>query len=348
MIILLGPDHSGKTFLQKQLMEKGMTGTHASRDTGYDDYMRQLSGEKSPPIPLGERPFQWGALLSPNTHYVCDRFFMCEGPYSEIYRKEPTIKYTLKQWHNLHLQTIAYNPVVVLCTRKGPHWDEGQYVPEEYFEPILASYRKWLGEMKIDYLNYDWQNPVMTVDDLVLASRVAQSEISWWRNMARKGIAGTGNTKDPTVLVLAEVLSNNNVYHLPFEGGPSGRYLSELFDQAEIPMRSFYLTNWKKTNDPAQNVELLTKEINMTGVQSCIILGGEAKRAKPLIESMGIRTHLIKHPGWVVNHSDNAREEASRKAAYITEWRSVWTQALAGETGGMIESMRFPLVKVEA
>jgi hypothetical protein len=117
MIILLGPDHSGKTTLWSELLAEGLNVWHAVRETDYDDYMVRLSGEKSRPIPLGQNPFIAGELLQKDTHYALDRWFYCEPVYSSVVRGETNLKWSLKQFHNLHWATIAHNPVVVLMTR---------------------------------------------------------------------------------------------------------------------------------------------------------------------------------------------------------------------------------------
>ncbi len=332
MIILLGPDASGKTHLKAQLMAEGMDSMHFTKDTDYDTYMALLSGQKSRPIPLGEIPFIPSLLLQKDAHWVLDRWFYCEGPYTEVIRKEP-IRWSLKQFHNLHLATIAHNPVVILMTRKPDVWPEGQPIREDQFLPVLESYRKWLDMLEVTYISWDWQRPPMTVEALATHSLERQQEVIWWRNMAKRGIAGYGNTIYPTALILAEILGGYNVYHYPFEQGPSGYYLSELIDEAGVPLSSFYLTNWKKTVDSEENEVLLRRELLKTGASHVVFLGREAEKAKPIVLSTGLpeeNTHYLRHPGWVVNHSESIKEEKFRKMKYSKDWREIW-QKILGE-----------------
>lgn len=334
MIIILGPDGSGKTTLTNRLSEQGLMPLHAVKETDYDDYMRLLSGEKSRPIPLNQFPFQPGALLTAGTHFVLDRWFYCEFPYSKILRQEPEMKWSLKQVHNMHLATMAHNPVVLLTTRKAQPYPADEHVPEGMFTPILNGYRQWLDFFDITYIEWDYLYPPMTIDKLVAHSLDRQSNVIWWRNMAKRGIAGYGNTIWPTTLVLAEILGGYNLYHFPFEQGPSGYYLSELLDEASIPLSSFYITNWKKTTDPAENEALLRKELFKTGVQNVIFLGRESEKALPVVISSGIEkssTFTLPHPGWVVNHSPTPKEEKFRKVKYSKTWRETWQKALPQE-----------------
>lgn len=327
MIILEGPDGSGKSILAKQLEIEGFSVMKAVAATEYDDYMEALSGEKSEPVPLQALPFTPGPLLDKDTRWVCDRWFWSEMPYSEHLRNT-NMKFSLKEFHNLHLTTIAHNPVVLLHTRNSKKADS---VPAELFDPILKSYREWFKLLDISYLEWDYLSPPITLEELLTHEEQRRSHAVWWRNLAKRGIAGIGNTANPRVMLIAEELGPSNLYHLPFERGPSGYYLSELFDEGEVPLSSFYLTNWKKVLDNNENRRLLEYELSSSGVESVIILGGEAKKAQPIIEAFGLNRfniYNLKHPGWVVNHSDSAREMAYRKKGYLAEWKAAWKAAL--------------------
>lgn len=341
MIILLGPDGSGKTTLQQQLLEKGMTGFHLTKDSEYTDYMELLSGPPTRPIPLGQVPFVPSEVLQKGAHTVMDRWFYCEFPYSKVLRGEDNIRWSLKQFHNLHLATMAHNPVVVLMTRKTQPYPDSD-VPEHYFQPILDSYRYWLDALDVIYFEWDYLRPPMSVDKLIAQSVSQQDHIIWWRNLAKRGIGGYGNTINPTVLVIAEILGGSNVYHYPFEAGPSGYYLSDLFDEASVPLSSFYITNWKKTNDPQENAILLGKELRATAPQKVLILGAVARNEAAKVFGLnGIapdRIITLRHPGWVVNHAESAKDLLYRKMGYSKEWAEAWRKAL--DQGYLSDSSR--------
>lgn len=351
MIILLGPDSSGKTTLQEKIIEFGNLvnpelgddppyfGWHAVKDTEYKDYMEVLSGTPDNPIPLGAHTFQPSPFLEKNKHAVIDRFFWCEYPYSEVLRNAAP-KFSLKQFHNLHLATIAHNPVVILMTRRSEEYLDPD-VPEELFVPLLQSYREWLEAFDVVYLEWDFMFPRLRLIELLDHEAARQASVIWWRNLAKRGIAGIGNTVNPQVMVIAEVLSANNIFHYPFEGGPSGQYLTDLFQEAEVPLSSFYLTNWKKTNSHEENSILLAKEITQTKIDHVIILGGEARKAEQVFLSKGFdrsNIHHLKHPGWVVNHSSSPREEKYRKEGYSREWKATWDKILQRSPAPELES----------
>lgn len=337
MIILEGPDCSGKTTLGERLVyqsKDSITLWKAVAATNYEEYMTILRGEKVDP--LDRMAYQPAKPMDEGAHYVMDRFFYSEGPYAEVVRKGK-LKFSLKEFHNMQLSTLSYNPITILFTKKGTPYND-ETIPEELFGPILQGYRDWFDALGVEYIEWEFDRPPMTPQALINRSLEKQKEIAWWLEMARAGLAGVGNTVNPRVLVLAEEIGPSNVHKVAFELGPSGFYLSDLLDEAEIPLGSFYLTNWKKTGKSAEDYELLKSEFEHTGAKKVIFLGGEAKTTSDFItEECGIpvqNMYAIKHPGWVVNHAGSIREQNSRKAAYIIQWTDIWNRALGRETAG--------------
>lgn len=334
MLILLGPDNSGKTTLTKQI-EQRSKGTKneavawkALAATGYKDYIEFLRGPKSKPVDLSTHTP--GLALSRNGKVVADRFFYCELPYSRLLRTEERTKFTLKQWHNMHLSTMAFNPTVVLTTRKAEEYQD--YVPEILFEPILKEYRHWLRFHDINWTEYDFvaEDVEQVADGLLQMDMFARARNQWWLDMAKKGLAGVGNTASPKVVIMAQDLGPMNVHRIAFEQGPSGYYLSDLIDEAEVPLSSFYLTNWLKVADRNANIAMLRTELENTTPKYVILLGRQAADAIPTIERAGV-DHIIqlKHPGWVINHSYDLKELAYRKEKYSEEWGNVWKTILS-------------------
>jgi hypothetical protein len=65
-------------------------------------------------------------------------------------------------------------------------------------------------------------------------------------------------------------------------------------------------------------------------------MGREAEKARPIIESVGIDSiRVLKHPGWVVNHSENLKEMTFRKKRYLEDWTAAWNGALSDEVLSM-------------
>lgn len=333
MIILLGPDNSGKSTLVRQL-ELYTRGTaeelvpwKALAATGYKEYIEFLRGPKGKPMDI--KSHVPGLALARSGRVIADRFFYCELPYARLLRKEERTKFTLKQWHNMHLSTISFNPVVVLATRKADEYED--HVPEELFDPILREYKHWLGVHGISYVRYDFKTDAEgAAQGLTQLHMLNRERVRWWTEMAQVGYAGVGNTVNPKVVIMAQDLGPMNVHRIPFEQGPSGYYISDLLDEAEVPLSSFYLTNWKKTPDMAKNVELLRRELENTRPEYVILLGRMATEAIPTIEKAGI-DHVIqlKHPGWVVNHSYDLKELAYKKQKYSEEWAGIWKTILS-------------------
>ena len=331
MIILLGPDNSGKSTLAQNLVirslgtDRPLTSFKAGAATGYKEYIELLRGPKSNPVDL--QTYRPGLAISMEGAVVCDRMFYCEIPYSRVLRRQERIQWSLKQWHNMHLSALSFNPVVVLATRRSSRYEDS--VPEALFEPILEEYRKTLKVHDIQYLEYDFQHedsneesdfPGMLLD----REKTANDSIKWW--LESPELYGVGNTVDPTVLIMAQDLGPSNVHRIPFEQGPSGYYLSELLDSVGAPLNSFYLTNWIKDPDPSRNASLFRKELTSLRPTHVILLGKSAEASLSILDDYVAHSnvHSIVHPGWVVNHAGTIPEMKRRKEKFWEEWVRAW------------------------
>lgn len=337
MIILLGPDHSGKTTLARQLAELDPPGTpgihaeywNADQHTEYLQYLDLLSGHRIDNRDAAS--FRPGSGLERSTQIVADRFFYCEGPYSEVYRQIPQ-RWNLKQLHNLHLLTLAHNPVIVLTNRIGPDYESReQLVGKKLFYPILNAYEEYISMYGLwpRVLPWNWKVPPMSVRELADFGVEKQSKVVWWRNLMKKGIGGIGNTVNPKVVLVAEEIGPNNTHNLPFETGPSGYYLTDLLDQGDIPLSEFYITNYHRAPTQAEDNALFAKEMQHLTPQSVILLGAEARKCIPICQALGIRIYTLNHPGWVVNHAHTLRDKELRKKNYLAAWKIAWKEALS-------------------
>ncbi len=335
MIILLGPDNSGKSTLAQHLVVRsvGTPNAHTSFKsvalTGYKEYIEFLRGPKTNVADLSS--YKPGLALAMDGQVVCDRFFYCEVPYAKLFRKLQRTQFTLKQWHNMHLSTIAFNPVVVLATRRSDIAKD-DIVPEELFYPILEEYKTMLAFHRIKYYTYDYEEGP-GAQAILQQAKINSARAAWWIDMARSGVAGIGNTVDPKVLIMAQDLGPSNIHRIAFEQGPSGYYLSDLIDEAEIPLNSFYLTNWLKTTDKDRNVDLLNKEMEGFTVppSHVVLLGREAEATIPLLANYMPKEfiHTVRHPGWVVNHAGTIKELNYRKEKYLMGWLELWKTILS-------------------
>lgn len=338
MIILLGPDNSGKTTLAQQLAlqsigtQRPMTSWKAVASTGYKDYMEFLRGPKCDPLKI--ETWKPGLALQMEGAVICDRFFYCELPYARIYRQSQQIQWSLKQWHNMHLSTIAFNPTFILATEKSSSYEDE--VPEEMFDPILREYWHWLGVHGITPFTYNWREEppdgVSWAEHFLEIDGIKSEEVEWWTK-GPTSLLGVGNTLNPRVLILAQDLGPSNVHRVPFEQGPSGYYLSELLDGVGAPLESFYITNFIKTKDGEKNRELLAYELDCLRPSYAILLGQAAKGAVTTIGEYVSHSdiHETVHPGYIVNHSASKQEMETRKAKFWEKWEEVWKKILSSE-----------------
>jgi len=302
MIILLGPDHSGKSTFAKSLQNYGYGLFHPNQYTEYEDYINFLTG----------------IVPASSTSFVCDRFWFCELPYSRVVRQTEH-RFSLKQFHNLLWLTLAYSPIVILFTKKGPNYlSREQLSTEEQFEPLLTYYRGALSKIGIEYLEYDWENPSFDLSDIVMQEAEESRKNSWWGRMLESGYAGIGNSKNPSSILLAEELSLNNKNLLPFEAGPSGYFLSEVIKDTNLPrLTDFFITNWKKTKNPMEDTRLFVVEMEELKPKSVLLLGRTAEAAIPTLEMLDIPYKTIMHPAACSNYHSISKDEYKRR------WKNV-------------------------
>ena len=303
MIILLGPDHSGKSTFAKSLQTYGYDIFHPTQHTEYEDYISFLTG----------------IVPSSPSKFVCDRFRFCDLPYSRVVRNTEH-RFTLKQFHNLLWLTLAYRPIIILFTRKGPNYlSREQLSTEEQFDPLLAYYRGALDKIGVEYSEYDWENPPFDISELAIKEEEESQKNLWWRNMLEGGYAGIGNSKNPSVVLLAEELSSNNKNLLPFEAGPSGFFLSEVVKDTGLPkLTDFFITNWKKTKKGGEDKKLFIQEIEELKPKSVVLLGRTAEAAIPTLELLEIPYKTIMHPAACSNYHSISKEE------YKTRWEKIY------------------------
>jgi hypothetical protein len=306
MIILLGPDHTGKTRLAHQLEEKyGLKYFHYGKDDGYEDYLKPMCSLD-----------WWDGVL--------DRHAICEYAYSQVMNRG--FKFTMKQWHNIILTTLIQNPMFVLCVNKPPHskYDKEQYLPYEKWDRCLGLYRHFLNSHHISYLQYDYQfKDMFDLDALVEQAQVQSECMTWWKNLWQRGWGCIGSTH-PKVLLVAERIGPNNMNNIPFETGPTGLMLTDLLAATGTPLGVFAVTNYVKSyrrDKRAPNEaddHLLRLELEELKPEKVILMGSVAKDGAKVVKEAGIDYIQVPHFG------SYSHKGSTSIAPYIDSWRKAF------------------------
>ena len=282
MIILLGPDESGKTTLAKKLEARGLKYYHFTQDSGYTDYLPSLCKLEF-------------------TNAVLDRHAICEYPYSICMNRQ--FKFTLKHWHNLLTMTLIQNPLIILCTHKPApaEYKRDQYLPYTLWDECMRLYREFLNSHNILHTEYDYTINTNIEYYIQLATTFSNS-MEWWRKhwSAGYGCAGSSN---PKFLLVAERIGPNNMNNIPFETGPTGFMLSNMLYSTGTPLGKLAVTNMvksfrkdtRKVND--KDVELLREEIIHLKPKKVIFMGTPARQGIPTAHEFGCETDTIVHLG---------------------------------------------------
>ena len=299
MIILLGPDGTGKTTLAKRLE---LPYYHFTKDSKYEDYLKPLCSLDI-------------------TNAVLDRHIICEYPYTQIMKRP--FAYTMKQWHNIILLTLIHNPLFILCTHKPYKYEykEEQYLPYDQWDRCLALYRYFLNTHYIRHIEYDYAGPI-TTGALEIMHAKHLSDAYWWRPMWEAGYGCIGSTY-PKVLLVAERIGPNNVNNLPFETGPTGLMLTNMLIDTGTPFGKLTITNLVKSHrrDPRNpnedDFKLLEEEITHLKPEKVVFMGSVAKLGIKVAKKCGVEYDTIVHLGY-----HNYRKTADM-SSYHDQWREI-------------------------
>ncbi|MBA7716919.1 hypothetical protein ES703_126004 [subsurface metagenome] len=299
MIILLGPDASGKTTLAKKL---GLPYYHFDYNSKYEDYLKPLCS-----LELSDA--------------VLDRHMICEYAYSNVMHRQPA--FSMKQWHNIILLSLIQNPLVVLCTHKPypAQYKKEQYLPYDQWDRCLILYRHFLSTHYIRYVEYDYAGPV-SIHALELMHEKNKAGISWWKPMWEAGYGCIGSTY-PKVLLVAERLGPNNVNNLPFETGPTGYMLSDMLAKTGTPLGKFSVTNLVKSfrrdtrSLKKSDYDMLYIELSHLNPDRVVFMGSVAKLGVRMAKEMGIKHHEIVHLGYY-HH-----KRITNMIEYYDNWRNI-------------------------
>jgi len=285
MIIIEGPDHTGKTKLAKRLGEQYSTPYyHHARESTCQDYLRPL--------------------CNLNLKYaVTDRWAFSEHPYSTVMERK--FAFFIKDWHNIVLLTLAHNPLIILCTHKPSpeEYPKDQYLPYDKWDYCLDLYRQFFNNHHIRYVEYDYSVSVTGKALSILGQRYAD-QIAWWEPMWKAGYGFIGS-HNPKFLLVAERIGPNNINNLPFETGPTGRMLSDMLERTNTPLGDFAVTNMVKsfrrdTRPPnEQDKEFLRIELEHLKPKVAVFMGSVSKQyGIKVAKDLGIKAVGMTHFGY--------------------------------------------------
>lgn len=311
MIILLGPDGTGKSVLAQRLSTlTELRVVHFTKDSKYEDYLE--------------------VLVNVDEEVICDRFIWCEIPYSQTRRtSDNQLQFTLKQLHNATLLGLMRNPLVVLCTHKPVSYDEA-VLPMENWDRCLSIYREFLVQQWIPWLHYDYSSPYPSVSAAGVAILYWQmvSSDDWWKPMWEAGWGAVGS-RHPDVLVVAERIGPNNINNIPFETGPTGYMLSEVLEKTKMPLGKIAITNMVKdarraTRPPSpQDMEYFRREIEHLCPRGILFMGKIAQAGIKIADEYEVPYATIDHLGFL--HHSGIRD----LGPYCDHWTKLWNK-LAG------------------
>ena len=302
MIILIGPDGTGKSTLAKALE---LPTYHFTKESRYEDYLEPLCNLEL-------------------TNAVLDRHIICEYPYSKVMHRD--FAFTMKQWQNIILLTLAQYPLIILCTRKPiqAHYDQEQYLPYDKWDICLKIYKSFLTSHHIKHIEYDYLGPISTNVIKTLNDKHVE-EMEWWRHMWRVGYGYIGSTY-PKVLLVAERLGPNNMNNLPFETGPTGRMLEETLTLTRTPFGKFAVTNMVKsyrgaTRGPDKDdFDFFREELVHLKPEKVVFMGSVARQGVKITNELGIEHIEIPHFGYW-NHKGIS--EVAKIPRFLDDWHDI-------------------------
>lgn len=284
MIIVLGPDHSGKSTLAKHLAKLKSQDVipHHTMNTKYEEYLHPLVS------------LSW-------TNTVIDRFMICEIPYHRVMDRK--FGYTMKQFHNILLLALMQNPVIILTTHRPEKHDyKDEYLPFHKWNECLEIYSTWLKSNEIPYFVYDYEK-VRDPEIYVQLEAVQTAKTAWWQPMWREGYGAIGGI-NPDILLVAERLGPNNVNNIPFETGPTGYMLSDTLTHTGVPLGSVAVTNIVKAprgdgrKPNKKDLELLAIEIESLKPKGVVFIGSTSLNAgQQVARQLDVRYTHITHYG---------------------------------------------------
>lgn len=279
LVILEGPDNAGKTTLATELAEvNGGEYIHFTEKTPYEEFLEVVAN----PFNLNRKIF-------------LDRCWLSEWVYGPVLRGKN--RFTLKQRHNLLMFTYPHRPLMIYCHKPKLEDFNDRLVKLEQMKEICAGYDKLMSSLEgqMPILRYEIGDKTPDLHKIGLKESLGPPE--WWVDQFTNGYAGGGNL-NADLMLIAEVLGPYNYNKIPFEAGPSGRFLSQVFSKTDTKVGDVYLTNLMKTNEMETNFKKFEQEIISVNPKGIIFFGRVAQQAIPTAKSFGIPYVELPHPSY--------------------------------------------------
>jgi hypothetical protein len=316
VIIIEGPDNSGKTTLVSELLAA-------------DPTLRLLHRERfKPDAGEGIGDSYLRALLPPDgdrvqhANSVADRLFASECVYGELYRGGCR----MRDGQHLAIRNVlrGYGAIVVLCDPTDEviqrSWSEREQLYPDPLRVARAYRKRWSeifpGFAAVRY-NFNDKHAAGIRANLLSVHRQWLSELrdqlSWWSAIP----FGAGCLRNPRLVLIGEGLSPIATTTVPFAHGPAGDFLAWAIAAAEKKIGSIqprlYVTNADKGTD--RNAALLREELRQLRLArgaSVIALGREAERLLEHVASVlpsGVWRAALPHPQYWRRFNWNRRGE---------------------------------------
>jgi len=291
MIIVEGPDSSGKTTLAKELASQfGLNYLKSpGPKTDYDWWMSVLT------LPTDQL-----------AKLICDRFLFSEFVYGPIVRGK--IKLSPLEIDLVISMLVTAEPLVVHCELHYNReyfdcrpqlldWDTNLRAAAAYTHVL----RGWNHKV---YKWNDWNSHAATCK--AVDSYCNQSVVDW--QARRKELSyGRGQLCSPQLMIVGESFSTNNQWKVPFERSRSAQMLHEGLRKAGFTMWDVWFTNVLKTGKGLTSADMTTlkREIELLNPTEILSLGNHAS-GWVLLTNPPMPVRKLIHPGWWVRRSQIA------------------------------------------
>ena len=283
MIIVSGPDNSGKTTLVGEICEQYpnlVPLKSVGPATNYDWWMRVLV---HPPEEL--------------SNLICDRFFYSEFVYGPLVRGKVSL--SPHQQEVIYSMLMSAEPLVIQChliENREKFEDRPQIFDWETTLKTEALFDLILGlDVALQY--WPLSTPFTRSRHILDRVRNYLDGMDEWQELRTKVVYGRGQMRSPKLMLVGERFSTNNKWKVPFERSKSGIALHNALRATGFVMQDLWFTNAVKTSEPLNpiNLAVLKREVELIQPQKVVGLGN---RASGLLSALEIEHTKIRHPGW--------------------------------------------------
>lgn len=287
MLIIEGPDNSGKTTLAKQIAAFYDTEYVASIGprADYDWWITQL---KLPPAQLISQ--------------VRDRFFFSELVYGPLLRGK--LRVNQQQIEVVQSMIQATDPLIITC----------EFVPDQMQFDSREQLTTFGNQIEINenfhalnfsnywHIHYDWRDPVSVVTTLAAIDQ-------WWMSrdlaVSRRQVLSRGRGPlCPHYMIVGIDLADNNTHKIPFEQSKSAHLVHEFLRDVGVDPVMCYFTNGEKKGSglSQDNLQYLLKEFEVCRPRMVIGLG---KTPSIMLSILSIKHLSLPHPGYFLRKNDS-------------------------------------------